>query len=114
MDYQGKFIFEMFHFMNWTMYLFEEDSGRCFGVLKRRFPILAYGCRLKLDRILSLIIRAMVLHNICIEEGDLDAPPLPEELNLHVLNNLIENGDIPELNEHGNNNGQQIRHYVHK
>ncbi|KAJ8967001.1 hypothetical protein NQ317_002758 [Molorchus minor] len=71
---------------------------RLFGVLKRRFPILAYGSRLKTNTTLSVIVAASVLHNIAIGANDVEAPPLPEELNEHVLEQLIMNGHIPHIN----------------
>lgn len=71
---------------------------RYFGVIKRRFPILAYGCRLKIDRVLTIIVATAVLHNLCIETADVDPPPIPEELDEHVLDHLIANGQIPEIN----------------
>ncbi|KAI4468335.1 nadph oxidase [Holotrichia oblita] len=67
---------------------------RLFGVLKRRFPILAYGCRLKVDTFLTIIVATSVLHNIALDAADYTAPPLPEELEEHVLNDMILNGDI--------------------
>jgi hypothetical protein len=54
---------------------------RCFGVLKRRFPILAYGCRLQINKELIIIVVTSVLYNICLEATDIDAPPAPEEIN---------------------------------
>ncbi|KAJ8948137.1 hypothetical protein NQ317_011011 [Molorchus minor] len=66
--------------------------------LKRRFPILAYGSRLKTNTTLSVIVAASVLHNIAIGANDVEAPPLPEELNEHVLEQLIMNGHIPHIN----------------
>ncbi|KAJ8978520.1 hypothetical protein NQ317_008589 [Molorchus minor] len=71
---------------------------RLFGVLKRRFSILAYGSRLKTNTTLSVIVAASVLHNIAIGANDVEAPPLPEELNEHVLEQLIMNGHIPHIN----------------
>lgn len=71
---------------------------RCFGVLKRRFPVLAYGCRLKIETVLNIIVATSILHNIALSDGENQPPPLPEELDEHVLNELIENGQIPEIN----------------
>jgi hypothetical protein len=34
---------------------------RCFGVLKRRFPILANGCRLQSNKVLIIIVATSVL-----------------------------------------------------
>lgn len=40
-----------------------------------------------------------MLHNIAILQGD-DIPlPLPDELDDHILNQLIENGQISEVNQ---------------
>nr|CAH7739968.1 unnamed protein product [Callosobruchus chinensis] len=36
---------------------------RLFGVQKRRFPILLYGCRLKVETFLNITVAAAVLHN---------------------------------------------------
>ncbi|KAJ8974975.1 hypothetical protein NQ317_013483 [Molorchus minor] len=76
----------------------QEYRRTSFGVLKRRFPILAYGSRLKTNTTLSVIVAASVLHNIAIGANDVEAPPLPEELNEHVLEQLIMNGHIPHIN----------------
>ncbi|KAJ8914128.1 hypothetical protein NQ315_016205 [Exocentrus adspersus] len=70
---------------------------RCFGVLKRRFPILAYGCRLKINSTLTIIVATSILHNMAIQMGDVEPPILPAELDEHELNVLIENGQIPEM-----------------
>lgn len=41
---------------------------RCFGVIKRRFPILAYGIRMKkIDTIMAIITSTFILHNIAIQ-----------------------------------------------
>nr|CAI5825436.1 unnamed protein product [Callosobruchus analis] len=37
---------------------------RCFGVWKRRFPILAVGIRLKIEKVEAVVIATAVLHNI--------------------------------------------------
>ena len=63
---------------------------QCFGQLKRRFPILRYGVRLKLERVPTCIIACFILHNVAkslndpedfeedIEEVDND-PHVPRE-----------------------------------
>lgn len=66
---------------------------RCFGVWKRRFPVLAYGCRLKLDNILAVIVATGVLHNIAMKQNE-NIPPAEDENN---LNNLIMDGQIPQI-----------------
>lgn len=82
---------------------------RLFGVLKKRFPILAYGCRLKIDTFLTIIVACSVLHNIAIDVGDIEAPPLPQELNEHILNNLIMNGQVPVIGNADDNIGAATR-----
>uniref|UniRef100_A0A8D9AJR4 DDE Tnp4 domain-containing protein n=1 Tax=Cacopsylla melanoneura TaxID=428564 RepID=A0A8D9AJR4_9HEMI len=37
---------------------------RCFGQVKRRFPILQYMVRVKLDRVPRIIVCCFILHNI--------------------------------------------------
>ncbi|CAH1986388.1 unnamed protein product [Acanthoscelides obtectus] len=39
-------------------------TERCFGQLKRRFPILQYVCRVKLENVPKIIIACIVLHNV--------------------------------------------------
>ncbi|KAI4468075.1 hypothetical protein MML48_2g00019108 [Holotrichia oblita] len=69
---------------------------RVFGLWKRRFPVLAYGLRLKLDTILTVIIATAVLHNIAREMHE-DLPEPPEDLNVDELNYLIATGNINEV-----------------
>jgi hypothetical protein len=47
-----------------------------FGIWKRRFPILAYGCRTKLSLTLDIIVATAVLHNIA-RNANSDEPELP-------------------------------------
>ena len=49
------------------------------GVLKRRFPALKYGMRLKTENVLPVIVAAVVLHNIATVMQD-DHPPDDKEL----------------------------------
>ena len=42
---------------------------RCFGVLKRRFPVLAMGIRVKITTVQSIIVATAVLHNIALFHG---------------------------------------------
>ncbi|KAI4455231.1 hypothetical protein MML48_9g00013038 [Holotrichia oblita] len=74
---------------------------RTIGIWKRRFPILAYGLRLKLETSLTTIIATSVLHNIAREMNEQE-PPLPEEVNANEINYLIEMGQMLDLNiDHG-------------
>jgi hypothetical protein len=52
---------------------------RCFGVWKRRFPVLALGLRLNIDRVESIIVATAVLNNICSQESE-DLPPITPEV----------------------------------
>lgn len=72
---------------------------RLFGVWKRRFPILAYGMRVKLQTALKIIIATAVLHNIAINNKE-EVPPLAEEHDMERLNYLIAAGDMPEIAPH--------------
>lgn len=77
---------------------------RQLGVWKMRFPILAYGCRLKLNTAMVVIVATGVLHNICIENNDPEPPP-PEDLEL--LENIMQQDEVPNipLQNEANNNG---------
>lgn len=79
---------------------------RLFGVWKRRFPILAYGCRLKLSTTLAVIPATAVLHNMAIDmtEGE---PPI--DVDEAHLNYLIEMGNIPEIQNNVDINGPIFR-----
>jgi len=48
----------------------ERTNGR----LKRRFPALKYGMRLRIDHVLPVIVATVVLHNIAAVLGDEDPP----------------------------------------
>ncbi|XP_037972328.2 putative nuclease HARBI1 [Plutella xylostella] len=64
---------------------------RQYGVLKRRFPVLAVGIRLKLKTAVNVILACCILHNFCI----LNREPEPaNEGLLQNLNELIDNGQI--------------------
>ncbi|KAJ8914229.1 hypothetical protein NQ315_003592 [Exocentrus adspersus] len=65
-----------------------------FGIWKHRFPILAYGSRLKFQNTLTVIVATGILHNIARKMGELE-PSLPEEIDAHVLQQLIRQDYIP-------------------
>lgn len=52
---------------------------RANGILKRRFPALKYGLRLKLKNTLPVIVAAVVVNNIALIAGDQE-PPADEQL----------------------------------
>lgn len=70
-----------------------------FGVWKRRFPILAYGSRLKLQNTLPIITATAILHNIAIINGEAE-PPVENHVMEHELQQMILNGDIPNEIHH--------------
>ncbi|XP_044745098.1 putative nuclease HARBI1 [Coccinella septempunctata] len=57
---------------------------RCFGQLKRRFPILQYVCRVKLEKVPKIIVACFVLHNVAKTLKDID---------LEVTEEVIEEDD---------------------
>jgi hypothetical protein len=77
---------------------------RLFGTWKRRFPVLAYGVRLKLDTALVVIVATAVLHNMAIDMNEEETPP-PEAIDPDELERFIALGqiqDIPFLVDHPN------------
>lgn len=57
-----------------------------FGIWKRRFPV-AYGSRLRITTVMTIIIATAVPHNIAQSRGE-DIPPMDEE-ELRILENII-------------------------
>lgn len=71
---------------------------RSYGVLKRRFPVLSLGLRLKLETTQAVIVACCVLHNIACDNNDLDPPELldlflPENENINIIEEVIEEGN---------------------
>lgn len=62
-----------------------------FGVWKRKFPVLAYGGRLKLETMLIVIVSTGVLHNIARQMNE-DEELLPDE-----YEHLIHADEVPDL-----------------
>lgn len=75
---------------------------RCFGVWKRRFPVLAYGLRLKVESCQDIIVAAAVLHNKAVEMNE-GVPPVPDNINAEELEYLIQQGHIPNLPQNAAN-----------
>lgn len=59
------------------------------GILKRRFPALKYGMRLRIDHVLPVIVATVVLHNIAITVGE-EEPPEDEQLESFVASKRLE------------------------
>ena len=53
-----------------ALVLAQNCIERTIGVLKRRFPALKYGLRLKLSNTLPVIVATVVLHNIAVTLGE--------------------------------------------
>lgn len=88
---------------------------RVFGIWKRRFPVMAYGLRLKMDTVLTIIVATSVLHNIARKMNEPE-PPIPEDINEEELNYLIKTQQIEmDAQDHqGNNNivqNEMIRYF---
>ena len=75
---------------------------RNIGVWKRRFPILAYGCRLKLETCMEVIIATAVVYNICKDQNEED-PPDPEDIELFLQ--IMQEDDVPDIPAQGYRNG---------
>lgn len=56
---------------------------RSYGVWKRRFPVLALGLRLTLDRVQAIIVATAILHNIAIRFNE-KVPPVDEETEMQI------------------------------
>lgn len=82
-----------------------------FGVWKRRFPVLAYGCRLKLETTLTVIVATSVLHNIAQQMGEGEPPVVQDN---QQLNHLIAEGYVPNIpvGQHHINRGAAIRRQI--
>lgn len=72
---------------------------RLFGVWKRRFPVLALGIRMRLDKIMAIIVATAVLHNILRRAGE-NVPPDDPYLELPVpWDELIRHGEMEDEGE---------------
>ncbi|KAJ8909773.1 hypothetical protein NQ315_014450 [Exocentrus adspersus] len=69
---------------------------RLIGVWKRRFPVVAYGFRLNLESVKTVIVATTILHNLAREMNEPE-PPAPEDINVEELEYLIEIADIPNI-----------------
>lgn len=83
---------------------------RFFGVLKRRFPCLQNGLRLKLETIPKVIVACGVLHNICKQQND-------EFVDENVDQDMDDVPDLPEneieyVQEDQNNPNYLVRNTV--
>ncbi|XP_031327357.1 putative nuclease HARBI1 isoform X1 [Photinus pyralis] len=82
-----------------------------FGVWKRRFPIIAYGCRMKLENVLCVTVATAVLHNLARLRGEPE-PPIENLIMEHELQQAIRDGDIPLAAEENDLGYDYRRHLV--
>lgn len=76
-----------------------------FGVWKRRFPILAYGCRIQLSTAKNVVVATAVLHNIARSQND------PEPSTGPSYNPIDELDNLPQIHE-PIANGSTFRRYL--
>lgn len=82
---------------------------RAFGVLKRRFPILALGIRLKKEKVEAVVMACVVLHNIALKMGDVEPPEVNEEIQAAIeLTNNVNDNYVHIYRQGGINNS--VRH----
>ncbi|XP_063218604.1 putative nuclease HARBI1 [Bacillus rossius redtenbacheri] len=77
---------------------------RQYGVLKRRFPVLAVGMRVSVDTVMAVIVACCVLHNMCVENNE-ELPPhegVPAELELAIANGQVPINIHEVDNQYGN------------
>lgn len=85
---------------------------RIIGIWKRRFPILAYGCRLNSENSRAVIVATTVLHNLARQMNEPEPPP-PEDIDQNELNYLIntDNINIDIQNDVINHTQTEMIHY---
>lgn len=69
---------------------------RTIGNWKRRFPVLAYGLRIRLDTVVAIIPATAVLHNIAKDMHEPE-PPIPQDIDEQELDYLINMGQVPDV-----------------
>lgn len=90
------------HLYNESQIRTRSKIERCFGIWKRRFPVLSIGSRFNtVDKILPIIIATAVLHNIAQENE-------PNLINPEIYNNVI--AQVQNVNlDNGNNYDERQR-----
>lgn len=79
---------------------------RSYGVWKRRFPILAKGIQLDINKVQCLIVATAILHNIAIQNNDGVPPELIPEMENAV--NIVNNVPIEHVQHRNENNGTRL------
>lgn len=71
---------------------------RQYGVLKRRFPVLAYGIRMRVEGAQKLIVASAILHSIAMDANEI-VPPLDENELLRFRDMMIADEAARHVNE---------------
>lgn len=64
---------------------------RQYGVWKRRFPVLAYGMRVKKSTCQKVIIACAILHNFAIEVNEAEPPMVDDAFMNEIDGGIVEN-----------------------
>lgn len=80
---------------------------RTFGVIKRRFPVLSLGMRVKLRTVKMIIVACAVLHNIAVDEKE-----LVPEINLEGFEEMLAATEVPDENNNEPNDQNNVRDLV--
>ncbi|CAI6369322.1 unnamed protein product [Macrosiphum euphorbiae] len=86
---------------------------RTFGVWKRRFPVLFFGLRLKMETSMAVIQSCAILHNIARLANDPQPPDEVENITDLLTNELVDIEDViqPEHNNCGLRNALIAEHF---
>jgi len=86
---------------------------RTFGVWKRRFPVLFFGLRLKIETSMAVIQSCAILHNIARLANEPQPPDEIENITQLLTNELmdIEDAIQPEHNNSGLRNALIAEHF---
>lgn len=77
-----------------------------FGIWKRRFPILAYGCRTKINNTMNIIVATAILHNVARDAGE----EIPQNEDNDLIQGLLDNANVPVIENNVNDiDGFQAR-----
>ncbi|XP_017478313.1 PREDICTED: uncharacterized protein LOC108368072 [Rhagoletis zephyria] len=82
---------------------------RCFGVWKRRFPVLSIGLRISINSTMAVIVACGVLHNIAVLSKD-PLPPMDELSLLEIPEDAAENNSV-EINSNSVARNRLIQNY---
>jgi hypothetical protein len=80
---------------------------RCFGNWKRRFPVPAFGIRLKTHKVEAIVVATAILHNIACMLND-ELPPIDPDVEEAI--NFVNNVEVPPGRDvAGRNNNRRLQ-----